>query len=180
MCAWIFAMAFAAFLVWSPFFRQACLAAALLLVALVALVSAARAQPGTAEISQWCISNNIYTQPECKRAMRVKLGSEEAVCGDIGPNGECIDQCEDERAPGCPLDKPAKPKPPAFRPWTIQWACNDIRVTVSERQRGQTTFDVGGSIIGGSQFVATHRFAGYVPLPPSLSMNGRPCVLLSR
>jgi hypothetical protein len=43
MCALLAAMILAALLVWSPFFRQACLAAALLFAMLVALVSAARA-----------------------------------------------------------------------------------------------------------------------------------------
>jgi hypothetical protein len=60
MCAWVFAMVFAALLVWSPFFRQACLAAVLMLTMLVALVSAARAQtPGWHPTGEWQCKGGI-------------------------------------------------------------------------------------------------------------------------
>jgi uncharacterized RDD family membrane protein YckC len=48
---------------------------------------------------------------------------------------------------------------------------DDIRVTTGERQPGVTFYDIGGSIWGGSQFVATRD---------GLYFNGRPrsqCVL---
>jgi hypothetical protein len=71
----------------------------------------------------------------------------------------------------------APPKPPPFKPWQMAWQCNDIRVTVTGSQPAVTTFDLGGTIWGGSQFTVVMRMAGYAPVP-ELHMNGRPCVPL--
>jgi hypothetical protein len=96
------------------------------------------------------------------------------ACGDYGPDGSCIDPCEDMNAPWC---QPPKPKPQVFKPWRMAWQCNDVRVTVTEAKQGVTTFDVGGTVIGGSQFTTVIKMAGHVPVF-DLYFNGRPCVQL--
>jgi hypothetical protein len=137
------------------------------------------APPVSEWLPEWCLSNGVHSKTECDRAMAIEAPSARRNCGDIGPNGECLDECEDENAPGCGQKRP-KPKPPAFRPWSLVWQCSDLRITVGEQRRGVTTFDVGGTIFGGAQFTTTQQMAGYVPLPPALFFNGRPCQLLTR
>jgi hypothetical protein len=81
---------------------------------------------------------------------------------------ECA-ACEREHRPA--------PKAPPFRPWQMAWQCSDVRVTVTEAKQGVTTFDLSGSIVGGSQFTTVIQMAGYVPVF-DLYFNGRPCAQL--
>jgi hypothetical protein len=56
-----------------------------------------------------------------------------------------------------------------FQPWQHVWQCNDVRVTVTFNPGGIVTYDLAGTIWGGSQFTHTRDF---------LYFNGRPCAPL--
>jgi hypothetical protein len=69
-------------------------------------------------------------------------------------------------------DDPAcKPKPVRFQPMQWVFQCNDIRATITWRERDVWEYDLGGSIIGGSRFVQARE---------GLYFNGRPCTLIAR
>ena len=63
------------------------------------------------------------------------------------------------------------PPPPRFQPWQEIWQCNDIRVTVTERQAGVIEYDLGGTIWGGSRFTK--------PLAGPLYFNDRQCLYIA-
>lgn len=77
-------------------------------------------------------------------------------------------------------DEPEPLPPPArtrFQPWQKAWQCNDIRVTVTGARPDAVTYDLGGTIWGGSQFTFSYAFvAGHAG--EWLHFNGRPCVPL--
>jgi len=62
-------------------------------------------------------------------------------------------------------------KPTRFQPWQQIWQCNDIRVTVTERQAGVIEYDLGGTIWGGSRFTK--------PLAGPLYFNDRQCLYIA-
>jgi hypothetical protein len=55
-----------------------------------------------------------------------------------------------------------------FQPSQRVWQCNDIRVTETVMQPGVVTYDLGGTIWGGSQFTLNIQQG-------ALFFNGRPC-----
>jgi hypothetical protein len=60
------------------------------------------------------------------------------------------------------------PAPAAFKSWQRIWQCNDIRVTETVTQPGIVSYDLGGTIWGGSQFTLNIARG-------NLYFNGRSC-----
>ena len=128
------------------------------------LLGRARAGPAVEKVipdSAWA------TTPECQALKRSTGGTNIPIpdrCDlTLADDGDSADVHQMER------DFVAKPT--RFQPWQQIWQCNDIRVTVTERQAGVIEYDLGGTIWGGSRF--TKPFTG------PLYFNDRQCLYIA-
>ena len=63
------------------------------------------------------------------------------------------------------------PRSTTFKPWQRAWQCNDVRVTETVNQPGIVNYDLGGTILFGSQFTLNLENG-------ALYFNGRLCAPL--
>jgi hypothetical protein len=147
----------------------ALIAAFVALVTIICLPHSALAAETDEQTCSVFKEGELENKAEYKRCLARLASGDEAyrdflIC--VGREGhKATEQGECGPAP------PLKPQPAAFRPWQRAWQCNDIRVTETVVRQGIVSYDLGGTIWGGSQFALDIRRG-------TLWFNGKACMFL--